>query len=281
VQASATVVYLAWGYDSASHPKVGLMTDTQRSKAVALAGLHVPGNPLVLYNAWDVGSAKAIAEAGAKAIATGSWSVAAANGFEDREKLPLDRVVDVIGRIVSAVSVPVTLDFESGYARGGPALEANVRRVIDAGAVGINFEDQVIGGSGMYSIDEQSERIRAVRRAADASGVPLFINARTDGFIQNDVAKHGAVIDDAIARAKAYAAAGASGLFVPAIRDEALIRRMCAESPLPVNVLYYPELPSREKLAQAGVARISYGPRPYREAMARLTEAAKAALMGR
>jgi 2-methylisocitrate lyase-like PEP mutase family enzyme len=256
------------------------MSTEQHSKATTLAALHVRGNPLILYNAWDVGSAKAIADAGASAIATGSWSVAAANGFDDREQLPLDRVIDVIRRIVQAVDVPVTLDFESGYARGGPALEANVSRVIEAGVVGINFEDQVIGGTGMYSIAEQSDRIRAVRRAADAGGVPLFINARTDGFLQNDAARHGAVIDDAVARAKAYAAAGASGFFVPAIRDEALIRRVCAESPLPVNVLFYPELPPRDRLAQAGVARISYGPRPYREAMARLTEAARAALAG-
>jgi 2-methylisocitrate lyase-like PEP mutase family enzyme len=247
-------------------------------KARDFAGLHMRGNPLVIYNAWDVGSAKAIAAAGARAIGTGSWSVAAANGFEDRENLPLDRVIDVISRIVKAVEVPVTLDFESGYARGGKALETNIRRVIDAGVAGINFEDQVIGIGTMYTMDEQVERIHAVRRAADAAGVPLFINARTDVFIQNDVAKHAAVTDEAIRRAQAYTAAGASGIFVPAIRDEALIRRVCTEVSLPVNVLFYPELPPRDRLVAAGVARISYGPRPYRETMARLTEAAKQAI---
>jgi 2-methylisocitrate lyase-like PEP mutase family enzyme len=247
-------------------------------KARDFAALHVRGNPLVLYNVWDVGSANAVASAGARAIATGSWSVAAANGFDDSEKLPLDRVIDNVARIVAAVSVPVTLDFESGYARGGAALESNIKRVIDAGVVGINFEDQVIDAKEMYSIDEQGDRIRAVRRAADAAGVPLFINARTDVFLQNAVAKHASVIDQAIERGKAYAAAGASGLFVPGIRNEALIQRICRESPLPVNVLFYPEVPPRDRLASAGVARLSYGPRPYREMMARLTEAAKAAL---
>jgi 2-methylisocitrate lyase-like PEP mutase family enzyme len=247
-------------------------------KARDFAALHVRGNPLVLYNVWDVGSAKAVAAAGARAVATGSWSVAAANGFDDSEKLPLDRVIDNVARIVAAVTVPVTLDFESGYARGGARLEANIKRVIDAGVVGINFEDQVIDAEEMYSIDEQADRIRTVRRAADAIGVPLFINARTDVFLQNDVAKHASVSDQAMERGKAYAAAGASGLFVPGIRDEALIQKVCREVTLPVNVMFYPELPARDRLASAGVARLSYGPRPYRETMARLAEAAKTAL---
>ena len=249
-------------------------------RALDFAALHVPGRPLVIYNAWDVGSAKAVAASGARAIGTGSWSVAAAHGFEDSEQLPLDRVIDNVARIVAAVSVPVTLDFESGYARGGAALETNIRRVIEAGAVGINFEDQVIGSGEMYPVEEQVERIRTIRRAADATGVPLFINARTDVFLKNDAAKHASVVVEAIARGKAYAAAGASGLFVPGIRDEALIQRVCFEVTLPVNVMFYPELPPRERLAKAGVARLSYGPRPYRELMGRLTEAAKAALDG-
>lgn len=249
-------------------------------KARDFAALHVPGKPLVIYNAWDVGSAKAVAAAGVRAVGTGSWSVAAAHGFEDSEQMPLDRVIDNVARIVAAVDVPVTLDFESGYARGGAPLEANIRRVIDAGVVGINFEDQVIDTSAMYSITEQVERIRAVRRAADVAGVPLFINARTDVFLKNDVATHVSVVDEAIERGRAYAAAGASGLFVPGIRDEALIQRVCHESSLPVNVMFYPELPPHDRLARAGVARLSYGPRPYRESMARLTEAAKVALHG-
>ncbi len=252
------------------------MNQTQRAEA--FAKLHARGNPVVIFNAWDVGSAKAVAAAGATAIGTGSWSVAAANGFEDGEQLPLDRVIDVVGRIVAGVDLPVTLDFESGYARDGATLESNIKRVVGAGVVGINFEDQVIGSGAMYPVEEQSARIRAVRRAADATGVPLFINARTDVFLRNDVATHAGRVDDAIARAKAYAAAGASGLFVPGIRDEKLMERICRESTLPVNVLIYPDMPPRERLVKAGVARISYGPFPYREAMARLTDAAKAAL---
>ena len=247
-------------------------------RARDFAALHVRGNPVIIYNAWDAGSARAVASAGAKAIGTGSWSVAAAHGFDDGEKIPLELVLDNARRIVAAVSLPVTLDFESGYAHGGIALEANIARVIEAGVVGINFEDQVIASGAMVPVEEQADRIRAVRRAADAAGVPLFINARTDVFLKNDVAKHERVVDEAIARGKAYASAGASGLFVPGIRDASQIDRVCGAVSLPVNVLFYPELPSRERLARGGVARISYGPRPYRETMTRLTEAAKAAL---
>jgi len=251
---------------------------TQIESARAFAAMHVPGDPLILYNAWDAGSAKAISDAGARAIATGSWSVAAAAGYEDREQIPLDLLTTIVRRIVASVDVPVTVDFESGYAAGGEPLEDNIRRIIAAGAVGINFEDQSMGAEAIYGIEEQASRVQAVRRAADASGVPLFINARTDVFLRSDVSRHADHVEEAIARGKAYAGAGASGLLVPGVRDGALIERICRASSLPVNVLWFPELPPRDRLAAAGVARISYGPRPYREVMARLTEAAKLAL---
>ena len=240
----------------------------------------MPGTPLVLYNAWDVGSARAVRDAGAKAIATGSWSVAAAQGFADGEAIPIERVLDNVSRIAAAVDVPVTLDFESGYARGGGELEDNIRRVIDAGAIGINFEDQWIGEDMLFPVAEQAQRIASVRRAADRAGIPLFINARTDLFLRSDPPGHADHVGEAIARAKAYAAAGASGLFVPGLRDETLIRRVCSEASLPVNVMFHPELPPLKRLGELGVARLSYGPRPYREAMAALTAAARAAIGG-
>ena len=255
-----------------------MTSSSQSESARAFASMHVPGDPLILYNAWDAGSAKAVRDAGGRAIATGSWSVAAAQGYDDREKIPLELLATIVQRIVATVDVPVTVDFESGYARGGKELESNIRRIISAGAVGINFEDQWMDNDALYTVDEQAERVATVRRAADASGVPLFINARTDVFLRSDVSQHEGRVEEAIARGKAYASAGASGLFVPGVRDGALVERICRASPLPVNVLWFPELPPRDRLAAAGVARISYGPRPYRETMARLTEAAKPAL---
>ncbi len=237
---------------------------TQAEKARRFAELHQPGTPLVLYNIWDAGGAKAIAEAGAQAVATGSWSVAAAQGYADGEQIPLDFVLQIIERIAATVEVPVTLDFEGGYAEAPDALAANVSRVIKAGAVGINFEDQVVGGSGLHPQAAQAARIAAIREASDSSGVPLFINARTDLFLQErDRKKHGGLIEEAKSRATAYADAGASGFFVPGLVEAELIAEICAASKLPVNVMMREGLPSLQELGRLGVGRVSFGPAPY------------------
>ena len=215
-----------------------------------------------------------MAEAGAKAIATGSASVAAAHGFADGEALPLDLVLANAGRIVRTVDLPVTIDFEGGYAVAPEALAANVRRLADTGAVGCNLEDQVIGGEGLHPVALQAERVRAARAAA---GPDFFLNARTDIFLKAPRDTHDeAMLDQALARGRAYADAGASGLFVPALLDLRLLARFCEASPLPVNALPLPGGPSATELAAAGVARISYGPFPYRAAMKALKEAGEA-----
>ena len=205
-----------------------------------------------------------MAEAGAKAIATGSASVAAAHGFADGEALPLDLVLANAGRIVRTVDLPVTIDFEGGYAVAPEALAANVRRLADTGAVGCNLEDQVIGGEGLHPVALQAERVRAARAAA---GPDFFLNARTDIFLKAPRDTHDeAMLDQALAR----------GLFVPALLDLRLLARFCEASPLPVNALPLPGGPSATELAAAGVARISYGPFPYRAAMKALKEAGEA-----
>ena len=248
---------------------------TQQSRAEHLAALHVKGDPLVLYNVWDAGSARAVRDAGARAIATGSWSVAAAHGYEDGEQIPFNLVVGNIERIASSIDLPLTVDLEGGYAVGGPQLEENIERVVRAGAVGMNFEDQRIGQGTMYSREEQSERIAEARAGAARAHVPMFINARTDLFLKSDPAEHERHVDEAIARAHAYADAGASGLFVPGLRVDTLISRICAESPIPVNVMFLPTLSPTARLAELGVARISHGPRPYREMIRALTAEAR------
>lgn len=249
--------------------------NTQQSLAEHFRNLHVSGEPLVLFNAWDPGSAKVIEEAGARAVATGSWSVAAAFGFEDGEQLPLELVIGNARRIVAAVGLPVSIDFEGGYAEQPAALEQNLSQLLDTGVVGINFEDRVVAGTGLYSIVDQAGRIAALRHAADTAGVRLFINARTDLFLAAPVAEHPGLIGQALERARAYAEAGASGFFVPGLCDEAGIGRLASEGPLPVNVMQLPKLPPVERLAELGVARISHGPGPYRLAMAALKEAAQ------
>jgi len=173
--------------------------------------LHVPGQPLILFNAWDAGSAQAVARAGAKAIATSSASVAEANGLTDGEEVAMDFAIANARRIIAAVDRPVTIDFESAYAADVETVERNAALLTTTGAVGCNFEDQVVGTDRLYSIEDQAKRIAAVRRAV---GPDFFINARTDVFMKASMDRHhAAMVDHALDRAQAYADAGANGFF--------------------------------------------------------------------
>jgi 2-methylisocitrate lyase-like PEP mutase family enzyme len=252
--------------------------NTQKEKATAFHKLHVKGSPVILFNCWDAGSARIIEEAGAKAIATSSWAVAVAHGFEDREKTPFDLAIANLERVVKSVGVPVTIDLEGGYATDHSKLKENIEQVIAAGAVGINFEDQIIGGKGLHTIEDQAARIRIIRETAEKAAIPLFINARTDVFLWVDRAKHDEVLlDETVRRGVAYAEAGASGLFAPGLENLTLIEKLCELSPLPVNILALPDIPPVKTLAQLGVARVSYGSRPYRQMSEFLKEAARKA----
>jgi len=251
----------------------------QNDKARLFHSLHVPGRPLVLFNAWDAGSARAVADAGAAAIATGSWSVAAANGFVDGEKLPLSSALENLRRIVAAVAQPVTVDLESGYGDAPEPVAATVAAALEAGAIGCNLEDSFPADGRLRDIGEQAARLAAARQAAREAGVAMFINARTDVFFQQPAQAHDmSMVDAALERARAYAEAGASGLFVPGVIAEPLIARLAQASPLPLNIMVMPGVPARARLAELGVARISHGPGPYRGAMQWLTDAARAAM---
>lgn len=251
----------------------------QADKARNFAALHVPKKPLVLFNVWDPGSAKAVAQAGAKALATGSWSVAAAHGFADGEKIPLDLALDNFRRIARSTELPVSMDIESGYGKTPEEVGRTVARTIEAGAVGCNLEDSFPESGKLRDLGEQVQRIRAARQAAEAAGIAYFINARTDVFFQGPAKEHdAAMVEAALTRARAYAEAGASGLFVPGLMDQGLIERLAAASPVPVNIMVGQGTPAPAVLAEAGVSRISHGPGPYVTAMRALTDAAGAAL---
>lgn len=253
----------------------------QVSRAKTFHALHVKGDPVVLYNIWDPGSAQAVVKAGAKALATGSWPVAAAFGFADGEKIPLEVALDNVRRIIALVDLPVTMDLEGGYGVEPAAVAATAKRALEAGVVGFNFEDQIVGGSGLHDIATQSRRIAATREAVEASGVPAFINARTDIFLKAKPDVHDeALLDQAIERAQTYEKAGASGFFAPGLGDETLIARLCAASPLPVNIIALAHVPPRQRLAELGVARISHGPVPYRQMVVWLEEQARKAISG-
>ena len=238
------------------------------------AALHVPGDPVILYNIWDTGSAVAVAGAGAKALATGSHPVGDAAGFGDGQKVPLEFVFGNARRILAAVDLPLTVDFEGAYATDPGEGAANVAALKETGAVGCNFEDQVIGGEGVHALDAQVARIRATR---DAVGSDFFINARTDLMIKAET-QDDALVEAVIERGKAFADAGASGFFVPRIADPKHIERVVRDVPLPLNAIAFPGAPDKEVWADAGVARISHGPFPHRALMAKLTEMAKEAI---
>jgi 2-methylisocitrate lyase-like PEP mutase family enzyme len=218
------------------------------ARALAFAALHKPGDPLLLPNAWDAGSAVAIAAAGAAAIATTSAGVASALGRVDGARsggLDAETVAAVVGRIVAAVDVPVSADIEAGYADVARTAAA----VAGAGAVGVNLEDRVSDGV-LRDPAGQAERIAAARSAAP----DIWINARTDVFLGGS-----GELAEALSRAAAYAGAGADSLFVPGLIDLDMLARL-VQGPLPVAVMVWPGAPAVAELAAAGVARISLGP---------------------
>lgn len=255
----------------------------QAERARIFADLHIKGDPLIIYNVWDGGSAKTVAGCGAKAIATGDHPVGYAHGYgdDDFDDFSFDTYLLTIKEIASRVGdLPFSVDISNGQGLSLEELKARVKTVLDAGAIGINFEDRLPDSSGVLPIDEQVEKLTAIRAAADEYGVPLFINARTDLFSTSEASVHASLIDEAIQRAEAYKAAGANGLFVPKLNDIELITRLCGQSVLPVNIIRLPGAPSTSELASAGVSRVSYGPVPRLEMTEWLKQKATAALQG-
>jgi 2-methylisocitrate lyase-like PEP mutase family enzyme len=252
------------------------MTD-RAQKAEQLRALHIPGRPLVLFNIWDGGSARAVAAAGARAIATGSWSIANANGFADGEHTPIGFAVDNLRRIVGATDLPVTVDLESGYGDAPETVGETVSLAIDAGAAGCNLEDSFPANGRLRETVDQAGRIRRARQTSDAAGIRFFINARTDIFFQLPPEQHNdAMVIEAIDRAHAYAEAGADGFFAPGLANLTLIARLAEASLLPLNIMVGETTPPVYILAEHGVARVSHGPIPYLLAMKALQEAARA-----
>jgi 2-methylisocitrate lyase-like PEP mutase family enzyme len=244
------------------------------TKFETFAALHVPGDPVILYNIWDVGSALAVVTAGAKALATGSHPVADANGWSDGQQVPMDFAFANAKRIIDSADLPLTVDFEGAYSADPAEGAVNVARLKETGAVGCNFEDQVIGGEGLHPLDLQANRISAIRAAV---GSDFYINARTDLFLKTQTYDD-ALVDQVVERGKAFADAGASGFFVPRLSDPKQIERVVRQVPLPLNVIAFPRAPDKKIWADAGVARISHGPFPHRALMAKLTEMAREAI---
>jgi 2-methylisocitrate lyase-like PEP mutase family enzyme len=225
--------------------------------------LHTGDRPLQLVNAWDQMSAVVMAAAGASAIGTTSFGVALAHGVWDAELVPFEEVLSLVDAISSRVDVPVSVDLEAGRGAGPGDVQRSVQAVIEHGAVGVNIEDAVPGRQGqLREVDEQSERLRAAREAATASGIPIFINARCDVWFGAELPAE-AQLDEAVLRARAYRDAGADGVFVPGLVDLATLGELTSRVDMPVNVMVGGGAPSVDELAAAGVRRLSQGGEPF------------------
>ncbi|GAA3090253.1 isocitrate lyase/phosphoenolpyruvate mutase family protein [Pseudonocardia yunnanensis] len=232
-----------------------MTTDTTATdRATRFRQLHETG-VLVLPNAWDAASARLIEDAGAQAIATTSAGVAWSLGHADGNHLPRELAADAVRRIVGVVSVPVTADIETGYGETPAELRSTIEAIIAAGAVGINIED---AGVPLRETGEQAGRIRTVREAADATGVPLFVNARIDTYLRQ-VGDPAGRLDETVSRARAYINAGADGIFVPGLLDVETLRELAGLLPVPLNVMAGPGAPAVAELAALGVRRVSVG----------------------
>ncbi len=232
---------------------------TQFDKAVHFGSLHTPGKPLILANAWDVATARISQAAGVAAVATTSAGLAWSLGAADGDALDRTIAIEAIGRIVSAVGVPVTADIESGYAANSAGVGDTIRAVLAVGAVGVNLEDGMYAGdSPLRDPAEQAERIAAARQEVDAAQIPLFINARTDAYLRG-VGDPTGRLAETLVRARAYLAAGADGIFVPGTTEPDVVAELTAGIDGPVNVLVGFGSPAVSELARLGVARISLG----------------------
>ncbi|MCM2580591.1 isocitrate lyase/PEP mutase family protein [Streptomyces meridianus] len=231
----------------------------QNDMAKLFRSLHSQAAPLALANVWDPVSARLVEDSGAQAVATTSAGVAWGLGAADGNRVDREEAIAMVGRIAAAVAVPVSADIESGFGRDAAEVADTVTRVIAAGVVGVNIEDaHTEPSSPLRPAAEQADRIAAARTAADATGVPLYVNARIDTYLLG-AGEETARLRETLDRARAYLDAGADGVFVPGVADLAVIAALTDDIDAPVNILAGPGSPSVAELAEAGVARVSLG----------------------
>lgn len=246
--------------------------EAQRQKAAPFLTMHQSPPILVLGNVWDVISARIHEAEGFRALGTTSAGISATLGYPDAQHMSLTQNLEVIRRIVASVSIPVSADVEAGYGDEPESVAATTQAVIEIGAAGLNLEDAPgLHAALLYETSRQCDRIRAARAAADAAGLPLVINARTDVFlISHDHSAES--LRQAIDRGNAYRSAGADCVFVPGFEDfdRDALRTLVAEIDAPLNIIAGPGTPPIPELAALGVARVSFGPRYMRVLLASL-----------
>lgn len=229
-------------------------------KEKQLAQLHHNGELLVLPNIWNPLGAILLEELGYKAVATASASIAFSNGYQDGENIPISDLLLILKRIVKSVNIPVTADVESGYAENNKELKENIKKLIDTGIAGINFEDSKHYEQKLFTKEEQSEKINVIKKTASEMGSSLFINARTDVFLKENNLSKEEKISEAIERGKLYKDAGADCFYPIFLKEKESIETVIKEVSLPVNILMLPGIPDFSTLKEIGVARISLGP---------------------
>jgi 2-methylisocitrate lyase-like PEP mutase family enzyme len=235
------------------------MTSAQTERAARFAALHHGPALLILPNAWDAASALLFEVAGFPAVATTSAGLAWALGYRDGEALPAAALVPVVARIAAVLRVPLSVDLEAGYGRTPEEVAEVVMAIAGAGAVGVNLEDRDFSGAApLRDTALQAEILRAARAAGRAAGVPLFVNARTDIYL-GAIGPEEERLERTLERLRAYAAAGADGVFVPGLRDPADLAAVARGAGVPLNVLAMPGLPPVLELARLGVARLTVG----------------------
>lgn len=252
-----------------------IQENIQTEKGKILYDLHHNGKLLILPNIWEVSGAAMLENIGYPAVATSSSAVANSNGYDDGEKLPFNDLLHILRRIVSSVNVPVTADVESGYAGDNATLEENIKKLINTGIAGINFEDSHHDEQKLIPMDEQCEKISLIKKVSSEMGVSLFINARTDSYIKSKQLSKEEKLSETIKRGKAYKEAGADCLYPIFLKDKKDIETIIKEVSLPVNILLLAGIPDFNELKETGVTRLSLGGNFIKFAISSMRKAAK------
>ena len=244
---------------------------SQAAKAQALLNLHTNGKLLILPNVWNPIGSRMLEGKGFSAVATASAAIAESLGYSDGEQIKLESMLEMVARIVRSVNLPVTADFEAGYSDSISGLQENISRLLDTGAVGINFEDGLDDSSRLRPTAEQVERIKAVREAAERKGIHLVINARADSFFADGFSSDEERIEDVVTRLNAYIQAGADTTYPVGRGDKETLKILRKRISAPINVLATAKTASLKELQELGINRVSFGPYIFRSLLAKMS----------
>ncbi|MCI0662097.1 MAG: isocitrate lyase/phosphoenolpyruvate mutase family protein [Acidobacteria bacterium] len=245
---------------------------SQKKKADVLLSLHKGGGLLVLPNIWDPIGARILEAKGYPAVATASAAVSASLGYQDGEMINRSTLIDLLARIARSVDIPLTADIETGYGESLSELELTAEQVIESGVVGVNIEDSLEKGVRLRTVEEQCQRISTLRQIANRSGIHLVINARVDSFVSSSFTNEQAAMEEAVMRARAYAAAGADCIYPIGPGDETTVRLLRKRIESPINILGSSTAAPLPVLREIGINRVSFGPFVFRAVLRKFVE---------